>query len=563
MKLKNGWLRRWLVPTLLLFVTLFSLFQARQQSLTTDEGIHVASAYLALTRGDHRFDPEHPFLFKYLTALPLLPFSLNLPPDDQELWEASQPTFYDSWQEARTWSDQWFYASGNNPVLMTFLARLPGVAVLVFFCWLLFYCARIWFGERVARWTLFFAAFSPVFLAHGPTTNTDVPLAATTLLATLWLWRYFEQPTWRRALLVGVGLALALTVKYSAVVLLPVALVWLILTASRGRVRWVHALGHLFLALMVIWGSIWIVYFFQSPVHLETPTEQAQFAKARDYLLNQGLDPIAIVETARNVLPSAYLKGFVITGGASTYGRVAWIVGTWYPAGQWFYFPLSLVLKTQLVVVSLLALGVGLTLRSWGRPRSWKPEIVLLVMTAGVIALVALTSKLNLGIRHISGLFPFMFLLLGLTAAKLRTFFPGLTFLLIVGLGTALPVFSQQSNLIGFMNLLTLPRQTQWHYFVDSNLEWGNQTERVARYIAKEFDGQRVYVNYPWNPSYVFAAFGTSVASFDPRNIPTEGILVITAAHLPKDEYEIFRQHEPLQVLGNHTFFYDASSLRP
>ena len=88
---------RLLVWVLLLWMGLAGTFLAWRMTMTTDEGIHVASAYLALTRGEHRFDPEHPFLYKYVTALPILFVQPNLPPDDAKLWEAAKPTFYDSW----------------------------------------------------------------------------------------------------------------------------------------------------------------------------------------------------------------------------------------------------------------------------------------------------------------------------------------------------------------------------------------------------------------------------------------------------------------------------------
>lgn len=159
---------RFIVWALLAWMGCAGLFLSWRMTMTTDEGIHVASAYLALTRGDHRFDPEHPFLYKYTTALPLLVLRPNTPPDDVKLWDSGEPTFYDSWKESREWSDQWFYKSGNNARLMIFLARIFGVIVLVLLGLTVYYTSKRWFGEKTALWSLFFTAFTPTLLAHGP-----------------------------------------------------------------------------------------------------------------------------------------------------------------------------------------------------------------------------------------------------------------------------------------------------------------------------------------------------------------------------------------------------------
>lgn len=559
--MKQGWLRRTFVPLLLVFVALFGVVQARYQSLTTDEGIHVASAYLAITRGEHRFDPEHPFLFKYVTALPLLPLSLNLPENEEALWDAASRTLYDSWLEARTWSDQWFYRSGNDTLLMTFLSRLPGVAVMTFFVWLVYFSTRQWFSERAARWAMFFAAFSPTVLAHGPLTNTDIPLATATLGSVYLLWRYFKKPDWKNAVWVGLGLAAALTVKFSAIILLPPALGWLIFTARRKPLRWKVTVGHGALALLAIWAGIWTVYGFRSPIDFSPGPEQQAMVTLRTRLAERGVSLEEKVEQLRYVLPSDYIKGLVLTTGASTHGRPVWALGTWYTEGQWFYFPASFLFKTQLVVLALLGIGLGMGLAAWRRPREWKPVAILLAGTALVIVFFTITSKLNLGIRHMSALFPFIFILLGWSTARLRTLFPGLLTFLVIILGTITPIFAQSSNLIGFMNIFTLPSSKQWHFFTDSNLEWGNQSERIAQTLARRFpQATEIYANYPWSND-ALPAFGVNAQHFDPEHLPGSGIIILTAGQLPEDKYQVFRLNEPAYILGNHTFFYDASQL--
>ncbi len=207
--------RRLIVIFCTIGVLVVGLFLAWHDSPTTDEDIHIASAYLGLTRHEFRFDPEHPYLFKVLTALPLLTIHLNPPPDDAAYWEEGRITVYDSWKAARGWADEWFYTSGNNPELMIFLARIPAVICLTLLCLLVYFLASRWFSPTIGLWALIFTAFNPNLLAHGHLANNDVPTALLFLL-TIWaMWEYFLHPNLRQAVILGVAFAAAELTKFS------------------------------------------------------------------------------------------------------------------------------------------------------------------------------------------------------------------------------------------------------------------------------------------------------------------------------------------------------------
>ena len=54
-----AFLKKYAVALILVWTFVLGLFLAWNDSMTTDEGIHVASSYLAITRQEFRFDPEH------------------------------------------------------------------------------------------------------------------------------------------------------------------------------------------------------------------------------------------------------------------------------------------------------------------------------------------------------------------------------------------------------------------------------------------------------------------------------------------------------------------------
>lgn len=551
---------RWILPALLLWVAGLGLWQSWNHTLTTDEAIHTASAYLALTRGDHRFDPEHPFLFKYLTALPFLVYRTNLPAVDQEMWARAEPTFYDSWLESRVWADQWVYESGNNAKAMQLLMRLPGVAVLVVLAWFSWWISRRWFGDTVAAWTLLFVAFNPTLLAHGPMTNTDVPLALAFLVVLWRLWEYWGTPTRWNAGWVGLAVSAALLTKFSAIALVPVVMVWMIATAWKRRVRWYLALADLALIPLLFWGLVWLTYFFRSPVRF-TPEEAGGAGTLVKAVIGWEPPLAQMVNWSGSFLPIAYLKGLymVIEGGRD--GRAMFLLGTHYGNGQWFYFPVIFLLKTQLMALVVGAVGLGLAIPKLFRPRQWSAVTWLLLLSGGVFLTLALGSKLNLGIRHISPLMPLFAVASGVVLARLQPVFRSHFVPLLVVAGMTMPVFLQAGNLIGFGNSVTTPAREKHHFFQDSNLDWGQSWERIGKLLDKEFPGQPVYIEWYTSPLRYYAPRNTQYSA-ERAGSDGVGAILLSASNL-NGSFSSYQRYEPAFVIDDAYFIYRSDRLVP
>src|SRR3990167_1077092 len=124
--------KRWLVVGALLLLAIQTIIQVRlanTDSQTTDEAVHLSAGYTYLTRGDWRFNPEHPPLVKILAALPLLVIKPHVTPEMEANWVKAEPLFYDSWRENRSFGIELLYKSGNNPDQLLFWTRLPMVAL--------------------------------------------------------------------------------------------------------------------------------------------------------------------------------------------------------------------------------------------------------------------------------------------------------------------------------------------------------------------------------------------------------------------------------------------------
>jgi hypothetical protein len=535
-------------------VTLLGLFQAATQTDTTDEMIHVASAYLAQTRGEYRFDPEHPALFKHLTALPLHALELSNPIEDTELWENAKVTMYDSWKEARMWSERWVYGSGNPSWLMVFLSRIPGVIALLGLCFVVWRYVSTYYNENLGLWALFFTASTPTLLSHGPLTNTDVPVALAAM-GTVWaLHAYGDSPNRPRALLVGLLLGVALATKFSAIILLPLAFGWLVWTAIQHRLRGRTVLD-LILALAVMMAIIWLAYGFHSASVVIGEGDQSLPLQ----IINERLSPFGvtiyqIMEVARYILPLDWLKGAVLALGAGITGRGSYILSTTYASGVIFYFPVLLFLKTQLVVIALALWGAITGIRRTIMERVHIPAHVWLLIACGAIAISAgLVSKLSIGIRHISVFLPI--LAIGVAAAAYtaiqtipKRWRTHLTISIV--LATTLPVVLQVQSLLSFGNVFTLPTAQRWQLMADSNLDWGQQLYALRASMKNLADGDEpLYLNWRWNGDMANALF-PEAQRFDPQNLPERGLVAVTATQLTEDYYASLRSLQPISVIA-------------
>lgn len=552
----ESWYRA-VVAALFAWVIGAGFYLAWTTGSTTDERIHVSSAYIGLVRGEYRFDPEHPFLFKDLTALPLFALKVRLPSNDRALWNGAAPTFYDSWREARLWGDEFFYESGNDAALITFLSRIPGVLSLIALCALVFFLSRLWFSKEVAIWALAFTAFSPTLFGHGVLANNDVPVALA-VLASVWaLWKYGSRPNLASAAVAGAVIAITVLTKYSGLGILPVALVWLIYLIRKRKVSGRAALLHTLVVLAICWVATFTVYFWHSPVLVTRQYDLPQ--NNRDLLGKLGISESSALNALRWVLPSAYLKGLYYNYTSVAKGRPSFLLDHLYGRGVWFYFPVLFALKTQVAALALLATGLFWRIRG-RRPAEHMTFVerrnqlkFLLLATTLVYGAMILASKLNIGFRHAAPLLPLFSLFLALAVVRLRAYWRWL-----IGAAYLAPVLWQFNNLIGFSNVLVWPHDKAYLYFSDSNLDWGQQTREIVQVAKRRYAGEPIYMDYSWDPVGL-RYYGLNFLPVDPEHLPDHGVIVVTASQLSADApWRRFRNYKPDYVLMNNTFFYRA-----
>lgn len=448
---------------------------AASRSITNDEFVHIPSGHRYLVERDFTINPEHPPLAKLLASLPLLLVSVqSLPPVERNNHAFVGFTVH--------YSSQFWELNKSRWWQIVFWSRVPMVMLTLALGVLIFVSGQTFFGPRAALLSVALFTLEPTMLAHGWIVHTDIPAAFAYLLFFLMLGRYWLSPTFGRAMWLGVATGVALLMKFSLVIVAPIFLGALVYRAvrrgsleiSRPRQIAQSILPAICAGLIVNAG-----YFFQRP---KLAQQDAIWVLATAGNLASGDWLLNMFNWGSKILPTYYLFGIYSVYIHNRDGHPASLLGDYEWSGWWYYFPTAFVLKTSLPFLVLTVVALR-----WALWTAIKRERVLIPILAFVVLYLAMamTSRINIGVRHIAPIFPFLFLLGGafLDHFLKTSLVKGKTILVAVMLASMVFVAVRaHPDYLSFMNSLKL-KKPAWQLLSDSNVEWGQDTGAMARYL--------------------------------------------------------------------------------
>jgi hypothetical protein len=451
---------------------------ARRQSQTFDEGAHIFSGYRYWKNFDFGFNPEHPPLLKLVAALPLLRLSLRTP---------SIPDADFKMVEFRTGRD---FLYGNDAGIILFRARMAAATFTLCLALCIFLLAQCMWGDGPAFIALALFVFDPNFLAHGALVTTDIAVTLGIFLGVASFYFYLKNPTAPR--LVGAGLAagICLSSKHSGILLFLMLLLlmltelvtWEEVTARKlapdfvaRALRLTASLAAISTISLVVLWSVYGFRFAARPAGLKVNPPLPEFVQQ----MGHGSSGIVLLMARLHLLPESYLYGIADISSVGTIPTV--IFGRYYPSAQWFYFPSVFVVKSTLAFLLLCCL-LPLCAKFWGKPV--KREMFFLVIPPAVYLIVAMSSGINYGIRHLLPIYPFLIVLVSFAAWNFGQ--RNRAFAIVVA---AVVVFHAASSLHAFPNYIPYSNElwggpSKTHAILaDSNVDWGQGLVAMKQYI--------------------------------------------------------------------------------
>ena len=500
---RQGW---WVAAPLLVLFWWLAISASAEKSHTSDELPHITAGYVFNRFGDFRMHPENGVLPQRLFGLVPLALDARLPMD-RELWAQSV-----YWQLG--WN--FFYQEGNptNRIIQgaRALNALFGVALGA----LLFALTRRLHGTAGALLALGFFVLAPNFLAHAGLATSDLAAALFLTLAPWTFWRHLQRRDVGSGALAAMVSGLTLAAKFNGLLLAPIYLALALADAAkpaaavRGR-RWSRLAGNVLLAAgqaLAAAAIIWAFFNFRfSPRGPEAP-EFLKFAGDWTRLTSAIGWKGAVLEWMRtwHVMPEAWLYGLadVLAGEVM---RPAFFAGEHSMRGWWQFFPTLFLVKTPLALLAALLLaaiaGFAKVRRenSGQRADAWHRACPF-VITALVIAAVALRSNLNIGDRHILALYPPLLIGLGVLASQRWSRVAGVALLA----GAAIESFAIRPHYLASFNVLSGGPEKAHRLVVDSSLDWGQDLPALRDEIARQRgQDEPFYLGYfgsAWPPHY-------------------------------------------------------------
>jgi hypothetical protein len=548
-----------LVALLLAIVAVLEVSSITAESQTHDEAAHIAAGYSYWTTGDFRLNAEHPPLSKLLATIPLFWWAPRFSPP-ANAWRLA-----DEFEVGKDFLYHSLIPADTALLATRSVTMLLSALLAVSLAW--------WVGSNINPTAgivaLLLFSLEPTVLAHSRYVTSDLPVTFFFWLACISWCAYLEGPSRLALLRSGLLTGLAIATKFNAMALpLIFILTWFLYSRAWPK----HGLNatRTGISLMVIsFFVIYASYGFDTRSIREDPILSARLARAYP---NDALARSPILAAALRVPVPAYyfFRGLHLVVRHNQSGHLTYLNGSINKRGSWKYFPTAITVKTPigwLLLLGLAMIRVASAKGKWpGDPREQWLLDILLVPTTVYFAISLLTS-INIGIRHLLPIYPFVCAFIASVLFGKRQAFPGRALSLIFLLAFVVEASFAYPNYLSYFNAGAGGGRNGYHYLLDSNLDWGQDLKRLKAWLETH-DAQPFCLSY----------FGTVDVSYygiqheplgmlqnDANIANLNCVVAISAEHLfglPNSPFSALRTITATDRVGDSIFVYDLRRKR-
>ena len=538
------WTRSRLAVAVLALLSVHLVLAVRSLVLenpTIDEVIHLPAGLSYWQTGTFRLYHHNPPLVKLVAALPVLAAGpITAPLYQKDYWRDEPPNKSAFAHEFASLNAAEYFQLFARARLMIPLFSLVGG--LVVFAW-----SRKLYGPEAGLLSLSLWVFCPNILAHARLVTTDIGATALGVLATFVFWLFLHRPTWRRASLAGLCLGLAQLSKFSMILLYGLwpllGLVHLVTDQDRtglgrrlARMAWIVALSVAVIDLGYGFEGVGIPlghYEFACRSLTRPVPEGMERPRSKDRLLDGAYRYRVnrfrgtLLNSLPTPLPKHYLLGFddqkleaegiprkfldADSQSDEVVGYPVYLDGVLRHKSWWYYYLFAAFYKVPegtwfLIVLSFVVLAASR--RSRASPFD---ELTVLTIPAVLLVVISVFTNINLGLRYILPIFPYLYI----SAGKLAPWAAGLPgrarpwgiAAVTAGLlATVAATAGIHPHYLAYFNVVSGGPEHGSEHLIDSNLDWGQDLVNLRRWIEKNAPEERIGVAYfgQINPS-IFA----------------------------------------------------------
>jgi 4-amino-4-deoxy-L-arabinose transferase-like glycosyltransferase len=454
---------------------------------TTDELAHIAGSVGLYESGRNIYMVEHPTLPRLVVGAALKIAGVQYP-------KARGLTAVQARPDANVAGAEIAFDGPVDYWTVLAVARRANLLFLALFLLYTYLLGRYLANPLAGVLAVVFLSLDPNVLAHSALVTTDLPAAAGFLAATYHALRFTAHPSWHTTIIAGIALGLAMSCKFTCILLAPAILVLIVIRAFRHRRRgW---LGYLITIPLVTFVTLWATYLF----NIGRLEDQHLFDDEKTWnRIPQ------FVKHAPIPMPAMPL-GFMFMAAIGKTGFPCYLNGQLDFNGHLAYFPEAIALKTPTAFV--LAIPLALIACAVARRRQGM-RVLCLLLPPSLLLLTAMFGRLQIGIRHILPILPFLYLLVVFYLPRGRWVLALIPLILLAGIESA----RAHPDYLPFFNMLAGGPDNGQEYLADSNLDWGQDVARLAAWLK-----QRNAADYTIKVSGVRVARLVQYLGFDPAS---------------------------------------------
>ncbi len=573
------------------------LFSLMNDSGTTDEVAHIPAGYSYIKYFDYRLNPEHPPLIKAWDALPLL-FVKDLKfPLDKICW-----TIDTNGQWECGW--EFIYRLGNNADQILLLTRIPVLILALILGLFIYRFARELWGWKVGLICLFFYCLSPNILAHSRLVTTDLGAMATFFFAIYYFYKFIKKPQgwylWASGIFFGIAqlakFSNILLVVYMMLLIFVLLFVWrptspiTFLGYNKFKRAWLGRLWMFSISFILICaigfslvGAVYAVFTSNMPVAKIHQTIDGSLQQ--DDNLSIQVKNVLHKMSDNNILrPYAYYGlGLRMVFARVSGGNTTYFLGQTSNQSWWYFYPVSFLIKTTLVLqilmwLSLIILAFCIFKRAkkdreqldvqgrWNRVWTGFVKIAndylfffIAITCMLMFMMVGVLGNLNIGLRHILGLWPFMIMLCGWGFSKIclipfskeslmredkgndqcfiskKFKIPRIIFGVVLVLWCIIVQIQIWPYYLSYYNEMVGGYKNGYKYSVDSNTDWGQDLKRLAKFVDDN-NIEKIKVDY-FGGSVPAYYLGDKQETWRSSFGETTGWLAVSATYYQNSKY--------------------------
>ena len=467
--------------------------------------------------------------------------------------------------------------NGDRALWLFTVARWACLPFSLLGGWVCYRWASELYGRESGLVSLILWCSCPMLLGHGQLITTDVPAASCGVLANYCFWRWLTSSSGPRTFVAGVSLGLALLVKTTWLVLLPLWpatwLVWVLTNRQRRHVRAMSSEGGQLAAILVI--ALLCINLGYTGERSFVRLHDMQFVSSA---AGGNVDSETRVQRGANrfrgtrlatvpvPLPENYVLGIDVQRRDFEVGEATYFRGAWYDRGFPYYYAYAFLVKNPEGTLVLLILSVITAVCRAVRVPIVN-ELVLLAPGVAVFVLVSSQTGINSHFRYTLPAFPFILIYSSRAATASGRLTRGAAWALLA-CSVAGSAMSYPHGL-SYFNATSGGCQRAPFHLLGSNIDWGqdalylrewiheNKPGRLFVALAPEVNPHAVGIDFaPPPPDHRWPLSSTSINVGETGPQPGWYAVSVNRLYGRDGECRYLLESTPREVIGSSIYLY-------